>query len=62
MKRICIYTKDVQLITGKSERQARNILMNIREAYVKQKHQPVTIDEFCEYMDFDISKISPLIR
>ena len=62
MKRICIYTKDVQLITGKSERQARNILMSIKDAYAKKKHQPITIHEFCEYMDFDLDKIIPLIK
>lgn len=62
MTRICIYTKDVQLITGKSERQSRNILMNIRDAYAKKKHQPITIYEFCDYMDFKINDILSMLK
>jgi len=61
IKRICIYTHDVQRITGRSERHARNILRCIRDAYEKKSHQPVTIFEFCDYMDFDIAIIAPLI-
>jgi ribosomal silencing factor RsfS len=62
MKRICIYTKDIQLITGKSERHSRTIISNIRDAYEKQKHQPITIYEFCQYMDMEIDKVAPLIK
>lgn len=50
MKRICIYPKDIQQITGKSERQCRTILNKIKEELKKEKHQAVTFDEFYEYM------------
>ncbi|MCG2612365.1 hypothetical protein LZZ90_12690 [Flavobacterium sp. SM15] len=53
MKRICIYPKDIQLITGKSERQSRNILAKIKAHNNKEKHQLVTIHEFCLYMGLD---------
>ncbi|UOK41491.1 hypothetical protein LZF87_09190 [Flavobacterium enshiense] len=53
MKRMCIYPKDIQQITGKSERQSRNIYARIKEQNNKQKHQMVTIHEFCEYMGLD---------
>lgn len=49
MKRICIYTSDVMLITGKSERQARNIINDIKAYFRKEKHQFITIKEYCEY-------------
>jgi hypothetical protein len=62
MKRICIYPKDVQAITGKGERQSRNIVQQIKKLHNKEKHQPITIDEFCDYMSFDIEKVIPLIR
>ncbi|MCF6130121.1 hypothetical protein L1S35_10575 [Flavobacterium sp. AS60] len=62
MKRICIYPKDVQAITGKGERQSRNIVLEIKKKHNKEKHQPITIHEFCDYMKFDLDKVIPLIR
>jgi len=61
MKRICIYPKDIQVITGKSERYGRTIISNIKKQLNKEKHQLVTIDEFCEFMDLDIGKVTRLI-
>ena len=48
-KRICIYPKDVQRITGKSERYGRTLLSQIKQHYQKQEHQFVSVDEFCQY-------------
>lgn len=48
-KRACIYSKDVQRITGKSERYARTLLTKIRKSFNKSPGQFITIDEFCEY-------------
>jgi len=48
-KRICIYPKDIQLITGRSERYGRKLLQTIRENLDKESHQFITIDEFSEY-------------
>ena len=61
-KRICIYPSDVQLITGKSERYGRRIIKNIKDDLNKQKHQLVTIDEFCEYMGLNNEKVQSLIN
>lgn len=62
MKRICIYPKDVQIVTGKSERYGRTIINKIKEHLNKEKHQLVTIDEFCDFMGFEISKVELLIK
>lgn len=48
-KRIVIYAKDVEIITGRKERTARKILQSIREKLGKEKWEFVTIREFCEY-------------
>ncbi len=48
-KRACIYPKDVQRITGKSERYGRKLLNKIREALSKEPHQFVSVEEFCEF-------------
>ncbi len=60
-KRICIYPQDVQLITGKSERYGRKIIKMIKDKLHKQKHQLVTIDEFCTYMGLEKEEISEVI-
>ena len=60
-KRICIYPQDIQLITGRGERYGRKIIKTIKENLNKQKHQLVTIDEFCEYMGLEKNKVEDLI-
>jgi hypothetical protein len=50
MERICIYPKDVQVVTGKSERWGREIIKKIKTQFSKQDHQLVTIDEFCHLL------------
>ncbi|ARN77950.1 hypothetical protein BST97_08035 [Nonlabens spongiae] len=62
MKRICMYPKDVQIITGKSERYGRNVISDIKKQLNKEKHQLITIDEFCNYMGLEIKQVEPLIK
>ena len=62
MKRICINTTDVMFITGKSERQSRNIINDIKEHYGKAKHQVVTIKELCEYLGIKEEEIKNYIK
>ncbi len=49
MERICIYPKDIQVVTGKSERYGRNIIYQIKKKYAKESHQLVTLEEFCTF-------------
>ncbi|MFP5040497.1 hypothetical protein [Parasediminibacterium sp. JCM 36343] len=49
MERICIYPKDIQIITGKSQRYGRLIIQKIKEKHEKNKNQLVTVQEFCNY-------------
>jgi hypothetical protein len=62
MKRLIIYPKDIQLITGKSERQSRNSIMLIKKKLNKDKHQLVTVEEFCNYMGLDVEVIQKMIK
>ncbi|MEY8868998.1 hypothetical protein AB9K24_05790 [Meridianimaribacter flavus] len=48
-KRACIYPKDIQRITGRSERYGRKLLSDIRNYFGKESYQFVTIKEFVEY-------------
>ncbi len=59
--RICIYPKDVMLITGKSERYGRKLLEKIKTKYLKEDHQFVTIDEFCSFTGLKIEQVQQFL-
>jgi len=44
-----IYPKDIQRITGRSDRYGRTLIRKIKTHFNKQDHQFVTIEEFCSY-------------
>jgi hypothetical protein len=50
LTRIVVYTKDIQRITGKSERYGRKIMNKIKAKHGKQKHQLVSLAELCEHL------------
>ncbi|GAA0875190.1 hypothetical protein GCM10009118_15990 [Wandonia haliotis] len=61
LKRICIYPKDVQRLTGRSERYGRKLLQKIRKHFEKDQHQFVTIKEFSEYTGINEAEIEQYI-
>lgn len=46
MERLVIYPKDIQMITGKSYRQAVRILNHLKRILHKEQHQYITFEEF----------------
>lgn len=62
MNRLCIYPKDIERITGKSERHCRDIIASIKKLHGKQKHQLVTLEEFCDYMGLKLENIEKFIK
>jgi len=62
MERVCIYPKDIQLITGKSERWGRDIIKKIKARFNKEDHQLVTIDELCIYLGIEPETVKKLLR
>jgi hypothetical protein len=61
-KRICIYAKDIQMITGRTERYGNKLLIKIRRHFKKEKHHMVTITEFCEYTGLPFDEVVSYIR
>jgi hypothetical protein len=57
MERICIYPKDIQVVTGKSERWGRNLIKKIKETIQKDSHQLVTVEEFCQYTGLQLDEV-----
>lgn len=56
-ERITIYPKDIQRITGRSERYGRMLIRRIKQKLNKQEHQFVTIEEFCEYTGLKMESV-----
>lgn len=61
MERICIYPKDVQIVTGKSERWGRDVIKKIKIKFSKQDHQLVTIEEFCQYTGLSVNSVRQVL-
>ncbi|MCF6182674.1 MAG: hypothetical protein L3J60_11710 [Lutibacter sp.] len=59
--RACIYPKDIQCITGRSERYGRKLLREIKVHFGKEQHQFVTIKEFSEYSGIEVDIINQYI-
>jgi len=60
-KRICIFPKDVALVTGLSYRQSLRLLNKVRESLKKKETDFVTIDEFCNYKGLSKEQIDRFI-
>ncbi|WP_245712098.1 hypothetical protein [Flavobacterium gillisiae] len=60
-KRLCIYPKDIQRITGKSYRQSIRLLQNIRKEHNKLQNELVSIEEFCQYTSLKMEQVELLI-
>jgi DNA polymerase III delta subunit len=60
-KRICIYPKDIQRITGKSYRQSLRLMQKIREQLKKQENELLSIEEFCSSTGLKYDQVEPLI-
>ncbi len=55
--RVVIYPKDVQRLTGKSEKSSRMLLKTIKKSKEKAEHQFVSIEDFAEYTGITINLI-----
>jgi hypothetical protein len=60
-ERIIIYPKDIQRITGKSERYGRLLIHRIRDHLKKQEHHFVTVEEFCDFTGLKIEQVQHLL-
>jgi hypothetical protein len=62
MQRLILYTKDVQVITGKSDKAARDLLRKVKTRFNKTRDQFVTADEFSEVTGIKIALVLNFLR
>ena len=60
--RVCIFPKDVQRITGRSERYGRLLLHQIRKHFDKQPQQFVTANEFAGFTGIDLETVEEYLK
>ena len=60
--RACIYPKDIQCITGRSERYGRKLLNEIKVHFGKESHQFITSEEFAEYSGINIEIVNEYLQ
>ena len=60
-KRLCIYPKDITLITGKSYRYSARLLQKIRTELKKDKNEFITVEEFCQYTSLKLEQVERFI-
>ena len=60
--RVVLYPKDVENITGRSDRTARKLLQTIRGAFGKSSHEFVTVKEFCAFTGIDEELVKDFLQ
>lgn len=48
--RVIVYNKDLQILTGKSEKTCYRMLAKIRASAGKESDRPVTLYDVCDYL------------
>jgi hypothetical protein len=58
LKRLIIYPKDVQRITGRDIRYCRALLGKVRQTRNKRKDQFVSVNDFSEFTGLSVEEIA----
>lgn len=62
MQRLCIYPKDIMIITGRSDKFGRNLIKKMKLHFKKHVHQVVSVEEFCNYMGLQEDAVLKQLR
>jgi hypothetical protein len=61
-KKIILYPKDIQVITGKSYYTSYKLLRRIKNRLNKSSKQVVSVEEFCAYMGLKVREVEAVLR
>jgi hypothetical protein len=62
MTRQLLYCKDIQRITGKSDKSCYRLIKKIRNQIGKESGIPLTIEEFCAYTRIRVEVVRQILR
>ncbi|MFD0988652.1 hypothetical protein ACFQ1R_00965 [Mariniflexile jejuense] len=62
MNRFCIYPKEISIILGKSNSYSSNLVRTIKAVNLITSPRPITIKEFCDYMDLPYTEVCAMIN
>jgi len=57
LSRVVIYPKDIELITGRTDRYARLVIQKIRKHYGKTKGQLISVSELAAYLGLPLADV-----
>jgi len=60
--RACIYPKDIQCLTGRTERYGRKLLNEIKVHFGKQPYQFITSEEFADYSGIKLEIVNEYLQ
>lgn len=60
--RIVIYVKDIQNITGRSERTSQKMMTAMRKKYNKKRGDFITAEEFCNYTGLKEQQVAVFLK
>jgi hypothetical protein len=61
-RRVVIYVKDIENITGRKPTAARKLLLNIRKKFEKKRNEFITVREFSLYTGIDEETVYDLLK
>ncbi len=62
MPRICLYPKDVAVLTGRSYDAAKRLVRRARQAAGKPAGSLITVQDFCRFTGLDAAEVSDAIN
>jgi hypothetical protein len=61
LKRIVIYAKDIENITGRKEKAARQLMKKMRNHFGKKPGSMITVREFCKYTGLSVEEVTAFL-
>lgn len=61
-ERVVIYARDIENITGRKEDAAHKYMQRMRKKFGKEKHQFISVKEFCLYSGIDEEVVREFLR
>ena len=55
--RVAVYAKDIELLTGRTDRYARNVMKKIRQRHGKTKNQLVSVSELAAHLGLPLEDV-----